>query len=50
MRPGPISFYWNLILFPFTQCSALKAVGYSALLGMAQAAQVFGYLRQISTG
>ncbi len=48
VRPGPLSFYWNLILFPFAKFSGLRAVRYSALLALAQAAQVAGYLKQMA--
>jgi glycosyltransferase involved in cell wall biosynthesis len=49
-RPGPFSFYWNLIFFPFGRCSAANALKYSALLALAQAAQAFGYFRQMIAG
>jgi GT2 family glycosyltransferase len=47
VRSGPFSFYWNLIFFPFGRCSMTKALKYSALLALAQAAHAFGYFRQI---
>ena len=47
VRPAPLSFYWNLIFFPFGRCSVTKAPKYSALLALAQAAQAFGYFRRM---
>ncbi len=48
-RIEPLSFYLNLLRFPFLRFKKLKAAAISGLLVLAQAANVLGYLAERSS-
>jgi GT2 family glycosyltransferase len=47
MRPQPVSFYLNLLRYPFSETRRPRAVLEAALLGTSQLANALGYYREM---